>query len=782
MFKKNDIGCLKKTIIFLVALSCSSIALAAQPVCNLEVVNNWGAGSQSSLVVTNDTNQAMSDWHIEIKFEGSSFVNNSWSTIRTGENPIKFDSLAWNKTLNPNSSFAFGFNSSHPDGFEKAIITACYTGDGPVQDDDNDGVNNDIDMCPNTTASEIVDSFGCPLLPVDDDLDSVPNTEDMCLVTPFGESVDVNGCSDSQLDDDLDSVLNANDMCPLTPFGESVDINGCADSQLDDDLDSVLNANDMCPATPNGESVDINGCAASQLDDDLDSILNPIDICTATPIGEIPDINGCSNSQLDDDFDFVLNFNDLCPETKIGETVDVNGCAHSQLDDDLDSVLNPFDMCPETPLGDLVDDMGCTIVDNTTALTSVIINDQFVLQQANISLVDVFTNLADGSTDPVELFQQFWDSQRSVPVINTDLFCQGETNGFPILCDRFETQVALMEAQQALSEMGFYKLTAVVNRIHLRKNNWEDCGEHRLVFATKNHPSFGRKFLIFEARIENPIPNDINGCADVINFWDTLSTSDSLLQASLIREFFIDNSIGLPVIAPERFLAETGQIRSNQFLGGDWLLKEHKIIDFCSEDICKFQIETVTVKENPFGELFNPELPFQGSEISLIAADFQNDFVENIDHLAGESILNIKTATDDKFNHGQSLSSGFLTFENDFKGHFANGEDSVFGQNMMNALEGKFNADGSALTVDQILARSTALTCAGCHNPDAFGLTIPGSIGALKLSDGRIIDSWPRSLMFVHIDENGALSDALINVFLPERQADFGSILNELNL
>ena len=52
----------------------------------------------------------------------------------------------------------------------------------------------------------------------------------------------------------------------------------------------------------------------------------------------------------------------------------------------------------------------------------------------------------------------------------------------------------------------------------------------------------------------------------------------------------------------------------------------------------------------------------------------------------------------------------------------------------------------------------------------------------MKMFDGSIIDSWPRSLSFLHIDEEGNLSPALTEVFLPERQADFSSVLGELNL
>ena len=62
-------------------------------------------------------------------------------------------------------------------------------------DNDNDGVSDDVDLCPNT---------------------------------PTGETVNSDGCSDSQLDDDNDGVMNDDDLCPDTPTGETVDSNGCS--------------------------------------------------------------------------------------------------------------------------------------------------------------------------------------------------------------------------------------------------------------------------------------------------------------------------------------------------------------------------------------------------------------------------------------------------------------------------------------------------------------------------------------------------------------------------
>lgn len=59
-------------------------------------------------------------------------------------------------------------------------------------DDDNDGVINELDKCPDTPIGYKVDSDGCPL---DDDKDGVVNEVDECPNTPEGYIVDAVGCT-----------------------------------------------------------------------------------------------------------------------------------------------------------------------------------------------------------------------------------------------------------------------------------------------------------------------------------------------------------------------------------------------------------------------------------------------------------------------------------------------------------------------------------------------------------------------------------------------------------
>lgn len=62
------------------------------------------------------------------------------------------------------------------------------------KDSDNDGVNDDLDMCPNTPAGVAVDAKGCELV-LDADKDGVSDAKDKCPNTPTTDKVDADGCS-----------------------------------------------------------------------------------------------------------------------------------------------------------------------------------------------------------------------------------------------------------------------------------------------------------------------------------------------------------------------------------------------------------------------------------------------------------------------------------------------------------------------------------------------------------------------------------------------------------
>jgi hypothetical protein len=139
------------------------------------------------------------------------------------------------------------------DGVNDGVFWNC--GEGIAQDSDFDGVEDELDNCPNTSIGASVDSAGCSdeqLSNNDADEDGVEDIEDNCPNTPFseialgsgGNSVAeeyYRGCSPTQLDADGDGIFNDRDVCPETPADLQVNIDGCSAEQLTEKAKSQSN-------------------------------------------------------------------------------------------------------------------------------------------------------------------------------------------------------------------------------------------------------------------------------------------------------------------------------------------------------------------------------------------------------------------------------------------------------------------------------------------------------------------------------------------------------------
>ncbi|MET0357449.1 MAG: hypothetical protein ABW044_11770 [Cellvibrio sp.] len=405
---------------------------------------------------------------------------------------------------------------------------------------------------------------------------------------------------------------------------------------------------------------------------------------------------------------------------------------------------------------------------------SLFVHDLATLNEADFSLTHVFGQLADqfnrinpsAPVDGIQLFARFWDTQNLAPgFVNEGPKCTGTLNGFPNECRPQEG----IQAQIPEDFIGAYVPLALVNRFDLRdKNNFTDCGESRIIFGLTNRS--GRNFIIFEAQIPNPTPGVASGCKPIANFWKNLSAEpDATLRANALHDFYFN---GLPehnvrpVIDIRNFAQNTGQIRTNQFMGFSWVLKEFKAAVENGHSI----IKPVTVKANPFGEFFN------NGKLDGIAVDFRNQFLNYMNSLLINDLSTFSlTIQSDGHNNGQSHASGFEMAENNFMNHSNQG----INQDFMNAIGVRSGQLGSSLSANQIINRATAMTCGGCHQPASFGLTAPDSVG-----NGQ---SWPNTLGFTHISEfafNGSfpISPALQDVFLPARKTDLEAFINSSNV
>lgn len=642
-------------------------------------------------------------------------------------------------------------------------------GDGILDDQEavlgTDRFNPDSDFDGRPDLEDVLTEFN-PELAFDLDSDGIPDFADQCIIeSPF--PVDKEGCP-----------ITEPDPCLIDP----------ASCRNDSDNDGVPDDFDLCPGTPFGVEVDSRGCPivspGIEIIDANPARINPVfppelgltvfDIGLFDLITDQPIPRGAS---IELEFiDGRFNIFQQSPEllSVIVETFDPN---------ETQFFIPVFIALPDGSRSNtfFVEARTGDVPPVSNEADAVFIRDAATINASEINLSGVFAKLAaEGNGSGESLFRQFWDAQRTTSAIGSDINCV-PINGFELSCDRLESDVAFMSEAQIAVEMTRYNTLALVNRIELR-TGWQDCGEHRVIFGRND---FQRNFLIVEARVPNPTPGDIRGCEPVIRHWQSMPNLDPVERGIELNRFFMEGLEGIaPVISVANLSQGQGQIRTNQFMTPEWMLREYDLATRCNSEVagdCTVVALPVRVNENPFGELFNPELPFIGGALAELAADFQAEFASNLEPLLKDDIVMLSNPVSDRFNNGQSHASGFLFFENDFRGHFGSNLFTPFGLELQAQLEGRVDARGNPLTVDQLLNRATAMTCGGCHEPSSFGLTVPNAIGAFRLSDGTIIDSWPNTLGFVHVDEQRNISPALRNVFIPARLEAFGAVLEELD-
>jgi hypothetical protein len=163
---------------------------------------------------------------------------------------------------------------------------AEVTVDGPCQDDDEDGIDDSVDNCPEVPNFEQVntdhgdqDGDG---LEGEDDIDGMDNDGDTLVDEDPPGDPDGDACDD---DDDNDTIPDSDDNCPLFPNVGQTDSDGDGMGDAcdeDSDNDTIPDSNDNCPLLPNADQSDFDGDGlgdACDEDNDNDTIPDSNDNC-----------------------------------------------------------------------------------------------------------------------------------------------------------------------------------------------------------------------------------------------------------------------------------------------------------------------------------------------------------------------------------------------------------------------------------------------------------------------------------------------------------------------
>lgn len=372
-----------------------------------------------------------------------------------------------------------------------------------------------------------------------------------------------------------------------------------------------------------------------------------------------------------------------------------------------------------------------------------------------------------------DLFWQWWDTQNMGPSLGMGPNCDDETtggvpslNGFPWECPRGEGYQIGVDPYSP-PDNPLYIPIGLFNRFDLAPANGTHCGEYRIVYAMNPNSgdAQGRNFIIFEAVLPNPKPDlGIEGCMPVAQMWyDLTSINDPDHRREILEKFYFHGwDYFPPVVHAEHYGTHlggdgygcsTGQIRTNQFVGGEWNLREFRLVKDCRCNNCFLLIVPTTVKDNPWGRLFDPT---SGHALTPL---LQSTVLGSVGSLGNGGVNDLRWSVDNKLNPGESIAAG--GGPDDYLNFFLSGTpSSPFFFNDIDMQIGGIFGPGF-YTPEEIVTRAQTQNCAGCHHTTNFA----------NIGQGFI---WPNSIDFVHVMEfpSGGffpISDALINEFLPKR-------------
>ncbi len=325
---------------------------------------------------------------------------------------------------------------------------------------------------------------------------------------------------------------------------------------------------------------------------------------------------------------------------------------------------------------------------------------------------------------------------------------------------------------------------AIFNRFDLTPEDFRYCGEHRIVYA-KGAPLGDRNrfFLIFEAALKNPAAeNDFAAkraaCRNVAQFWDSLKTQTPPEIAKSLEQFFYRGLAGdqagvpkfNPVVHQEHFGMPDGQLRGSLFVEPNpivWQFREWRLAVMPDGSLA---FVMATVKNNPIAELYGPTQT--GDRLGGLRDKFKLALVDTADGKHGTYLKQL-TAFDrglidgsrtrrDELSAGLAMlvAPGFNDFQSDA---FPAENDEPLrharkGGDIEQQIAAKLGPPTPCkITAEHILNRAGAVSCGGCHQFSNRKELAPGVV-------------WPESANFVHVTEDGELSEALTKEFLPARR------------
>jgi hypothetical protein len=431
-------------------------------------------------------------------------------------------------------------------------------------------------------------------------------------------------------------------------------------------------------------------------------------------------------------------------------------------------------MLPINVGGSAANELGAEC-DETRSVASdddaLLVRDPEILKSFSLQRVlEQIISTSTAAITPAQLLQRLFDTENAhADAVFADVMhCNDEGNQAFLFnpgpgCGRSEGRLARSPDLLVPGRPDSFVPIALVNRFDLTSAHVTSCGEYRIVYAKlsgKSDPK-DRAFLIFEASLLNPV-GGLAACRPVAELWAGLpATGDVGVRTRQLEALFFDGFAGLaPAVHAEHFgfsgdcdyASSCGQVRLGQGMQAPFEFRQFRLMA-----PVEGQLHFVPVAD---GGALLPEL--FGMSAQGPAAEAMFMVTNELPTLVAKDAARIMVRGFPGYETGVSALDG--NAKPDFATRLQANPERAALEGQLGDHLATYDLSGcppdDPLTFEAVLARTAAVSCAGCHAPERF---LPKE---RKLGCGVV---WPNSLGEAHIDEQGNLSEALTTVFLPHR-------------
>lgn len=404
---------------------------------------------------------------------------------------------------------------------------------------------------------------------------------------------------------------------------------------------------------------------------------------------------------------------------------------------------------------------------------ALLLRDPVVLNELSLEAVlQQIIRSSEATITPLELLQRLFDTenQASDGVFADVAHCEAVSAalGGSLACPRAEGRLARSEGLFVPGHADYFEPVAVTNRFDLLPNDASTCGEYRIVYAKhsgRTDPT-NRLFISVEATLFND-QRTLAACRPVAELWAGLHARSAEEKRADIVKLFFQGVSGLPpVLTAEHlgggaatcdYVGRCGQVRVAQGMQEPLAFRQFRLARRSAPETSTkigFEVSATT-------RALKPGL-FDLAAESTLALGFRSWLALSAQGLTEQELNRIDLRTRPNDEALESTVAG--PSSPDYMARVIASTEAQQAQ-FLSSFSGTLSLANAAcppedpITALHLMKRAAAIGCAGCHAPEPL-------LGDRELGCGAV---WPQSLGVNHIDEEGRVSPALRDVFLPYR-------------